>query len=224
MKKLSVLAVAALMLGSVAAFEFDLNTVKPGVQLSSADDGRSQLFPNGKPAKAGPFRLNSPKRPLNGVVEVSADHELIFKPVPGSDTGMIIIYTPVPKLQKIRVSFSIKGDAFFEKVKGKKFNRMTLTVGGANLFMRGNTFDLRYFDGGQKKYVSLVKMKDGEWQDVTLDVVCGENPTYSVNDKKDIVPRSKPAMIKSLVFSAYFDQAKPETCVKIKNLKITEIQ
>ena len=226
MKKLSVLAVAALTLGSVAAIEFDLNTVKPGVQLSSAaDGGRSQLFPNGKPAKKGPFRLNS-KRPLNGVVEVSADHELIFKPVPGSDTGTIIIYTPVPKLQKVRISFSIKGETFFEKVKGKKFNRMTLTAGGATLFMRGNTFDLRYLDGGQEraKYVSLVKMKDGEWQDVIMDIVCDENPTYSVNDKKDIVPRNKAAMVRSLVFSAYFDQAKPETCVKIKNLKITEIK
>ena len=230
MKKLSVLAVSALMLGSVAAFEFDLNTVQPGVQLSSAEGGdggeRAQLFPDGKPAKKGPFRLNSPKWPLNGVVEVSADHELIFKPVPGSETGMIVVYTPVPKLQKVRISFSVKGEAFFEKGKGKKYNRMTLTAAGATIFLRGNTLDLRYMDGGleRPKYVALTKMKDGEWQEVTMDVVCSEKSTYSVNDKKDIVQRGKATVVKSLVFSAYFDQIKPETCIKIKDLKITEIQ
>ena len=226
MKKNLLLTVAALALGSVAAFEFDLNTLQPGVVMSSAAGGeQAQTSSEGKPAARGPFRLNSPKRPLNGVVEISADHELILKPVPGGKDGMIVIYTPIPKLAKVRIGFKVKCEEFF--VKGKPFNSMAVTIGGAGVQFRGNTFDMRYLDGGAQpraKYVPLTKMQDNEWQDVVMEISCGDTQTYSINDKKDVVRRNKIAFVRAASFSAYFNQVKPGTCVRIKDLKITELQ
>ena len=225
MKKIPFLAVAALMLGSAAAYEFDLNTVQPGILMSSAADGaRARLFPDQKPAAQGPFRLSS-KHPLNGVVEVSSDHELVFKPVPGGKDGLIIIRTGVPKLKKLRVSFKVKGEEFFAK--GRSYNIMTIALGGAGIQVRGNTFDIRYLDGGTKpraKYLPLTKMQDNVWQEVVLELSCGDAPTYSINDKKDVVQRGKVQQIRSVGFNVSFKQVKSGTCVKIKDLKIAELK
>lgn len=222
MKKLTALT-AALVFGG-AAFAFDLNEVKPGVYMTSAPDA-AQTSPEAKP-KNPTFRLANAKSPIVGTLEVTENHELVLKPVAGQKEGQIAVCVLFPKMTKIRISCSVKGEKFFAKAKGIPDNRFYIQARGANLFFRGGTEDVRYYDGGQEKpqYKVLQKVQNGEYIDIVMDIFCGEKPTYSVNDKKDIAMKGKCDVLKRLVLNVQFRNVSPETCLKIKNLKITEIQ
>ena len=220
MKSIFFAAVAFLTVANLAAF--DLNTATPGMLFGPKDSERAKLFTDQKPVKT--FLTAVSKRPTNAMIKVTADRELVFTPCPGEKTANCTVALPFPAAKNVKISFDIKCDKFFVPTNVRNdYPRFMLNVGGAYLFFRGNTKDLRYFDGtpAVKKYVRLSPMKNGEWFSVTLEVNCGDAPTFSLNGKKDIPQRSKFGKVSNITFSAGFFSA--DNSVTIKNLKVSAL-
>ncbi|MBR2345778.1 MAG: hypothetical protein IKA71_08360 [Lentisphaeria bacterium] len=224
MKRLFVFAGTVLMLGTAAAF--DLNNAQPGVQFSTQkpDELREALFTDAKPVKKL-FVPGKKNAIVKTFIEINPKHELVIKPENGDKEAKFAIRLNIPKMEKFQLSFSIKADSFFARNKSdrKQYNRMSIYAGGVNLMLRGDTRDLRYFDGTAKKYVRGAVTKNGEWLDVTIDAICGAAPKFSFNGKTDILQRGKCENVRVIAMSGEFLLAKPDTVITIKNLKITPL-
>ncbi|MBQ9804252.1 MAG: hypothetical protein IJW35_05350 [Lentisphaeria bacterium] len=218
MKSMLFTVIALLMAVQVSAF--DLNQAKPGMLFGPADPERARLFTDQKPVQN--FLQAVRKKPQLGMVTLTGERELKFSCLPGKTDANCNVALPFPETKKVLITFEIKGDNFFtSKKSGKNYARFMIACGGANLFVRGDTRDLRYFDGNAKKYLRLTPMKNGEWLKVALEVNCTGEPVFSLNDKKDVAMRTKSTAVKNLSFAATFFAA--DTTVTIKNLKVSAL-
>ena len=211
MKNILLLAAALLTIGTLRAFE--LNSAESGVQLSSV--------PGAQPVKDPVILLQRADRPVNGIVEINAKKELVFRPEPGRRDAEFGVYLPLPaKVSRVRISCELKGVGFFVPRKVKEFCRFNFYIGGVNLMLRGNAFGLRYYDVAKKTYVHGIPFKDGVWQKVTIDMVCGKTPTYSLNEIKDIPQRGECEYINRVTFYGNFVNASADTAVYIRDLTV----
>lgn len=218
MKQIISLLCAVYICSNVAAF--DLNQAAPGVQFSTTDtESRQRLFTDTKPVKKV-FTLGKRDSITDTSIEITPAHELIIKPE--KNGARFSFRLAVSKCKKMRLTFSCKATGFFEK--NKVYNRMNLTAGAAYMLLRGNTKDLRYYDGDAKKYVRAFTARNGEWFDVTVDITCGENPVFTLNGGKEIKQRGKCEAIKYIIFSGNFPVVKKDTAIIIKNLKAEGIK
>ncbi len=216
-----------LSLSAVAVFgtlsAFDLAEVKPGVQFTSIkSEKREKLFTDTKPVNSI-FHLGKKDSVVNTTIEVTPEHELLIKPDNASPEAKFSVRLAVPKCEKMQISFSVKTTAFCARNKADRslYNLINFYAGGVNLALRGDTRDLRHFDGNAQKYVRSFVVKDGEWSNVTIDISCGDNPLFSLNDIKDILQRGECKYVRIFAISGRFPLAKADTSVVIKNLKIT---
>lgn len=224
MKQIFSLFCCVLCLNTLSAF--DLNTVAPGVQFTSVKaEARTKLFTDKKPVKSI-FHLSKKDSVVGTTIEITPQHELLIKPENGRQDAKFSVRLAVPKCDKMRISFSIKSDGFCARNKAdrRKYNRINLYAGGVNLFLRGDTRDFRHFDGNVGKYVRSFVIKDGQWSNVSIDITCGPEPKFSLNDIKDITQRGKCQAIRIIAISGGFPLAKENTSVVIKDLKITAVK
>lgn len=211
MKKIFLLISAVLTAGIAAAFE--LNSADSGIQLSSQ--------PGAKLAKDPVILLQKPDRPVNGIVEINAKKELVFRPEAGKNTAEFGVYLPLPaRVSRVRISFDLKGEGFFVSRKIKEFCRFNFYIGGVNLMLRGNAYGLRYYSVDRKTYVHGIEFKNGEWKRIVIDMTCGAKPVYSLNNIKDIPQRGECEAINRLTFYGNFVNATSDTAVYIKNLTV----
>ena len=156
------------------------------------------------------------------MVVLTPERELKFSCLPGKTNANCHVGLPFPEAKKVLITFEIKGDNFFtSKKSGKDYARFSLACGGANLLVRGDTRDLRYFDGSVKKYLRLTPMKNGEWLKISLEVNCSGEPLFTLNDKQNVAMRTKSTAVKNLSFAATFFAA--DTTITIKNLKVSAL-
>ncbi len=202
----------------------ELNQLKPGQSLlpgNTADNGRTRLFTDTKPAPAGLLRPYRKDSPLTLAVEaVSADTVQITvppnSPLPFSG-GISTVLDFKSESPEITASFSIKFENFQQGKGGQ--NLFFFLIGGVNLQFRADTRDLRYFDGTKGKYVRLLKLKENEWYPVSITV---GPETFSLNDLKDIKRRGKPSRPHCIILNSRLDQgtdAKPPV-IQLKDVKV----
>ncbi len=224
MKKTVISTLALLLFGGASAF--DLAQVAPGVQFTTAKaEARKRLFTDSKPLKSI-FHLGKKDSVIGTTIEITPDHELLIVPEKGRTDAKFSVRLAVPKCDKAQLSFSIKTTAFCARNKANRsqYNHINIYAGGVNLTLRGDTRDLRYFNREAKKYVRAFVVKDGEWSKVTIDITCGANPIFSLNELKDLPQRGKCEYIRLLAFSGRFPLAKENTSVAIKDLKFTVVK
>lgn len=208
MKKFLSFFAVALTAGSLQAF--DQSAYAPGVMLSSLPE-----------TKVVDDSFLAARKPVNGIVEMNAQKELVFRPEPGKSDAEFNVYLPLPaKVSRVRISFELKAKNFFVSRKNKEFSYFMFYFGGVNMMLRGNAYGLRYFSVPKKTYIHGVSFRDGEWQNVTIDMVCGQNPVFSLNDIKNIAQRGQCDWINRLTFYGKFVNAKTDTAVYIRNLKV----
>ena len=211
MKKFFLLLGAALFCSGMYAFDLSVET--PGIQVSSV--------PGAKISENAFIRVQRPDRPVDGIVELNEQKELVFRPEPGKTTGKIGVLLQLPaRVSRVKVSFEMKGVNFFVSRKIKEYNRFMFYFGGVNLILRGNAFGLRNYDVERKTYVHAIDFNNNIWKPVTIDMVCGEKPVYSLNEKKNIAQRGQCEAVNRLIFYCEFVNAKADTALYIRNLKV----
>lgn len=216
------LAILAVLAAAPYGFgEVDLNRMAPGTVLDrQAADERAKLFPDAKAEPGGPFRPFRKDSPLELQVAITPAHELVFSLPAGREAGACNLALDFPKTGGAQISFSVKVEHFFAKV--KDFNRLAVNLGGLNLMLRGDTRDLRYFDTNEKKFVRLTSLKEGEYFEVKATVSCAPEPVFQLNDRPQMAQRSATRELKLLQFSGSLRETGGKApTVTIRNLVIT---
>ena len=210
MKKFYLFALALLAAGTLHAF--DQSAYAPGVFLSSV--------PGTKLADDS-FLVARPGKPFSGIIELNAAKELVFRPEPGKKSAEFNVFLQLPaKVSRVKISFELKGENFFVSRKIKEFSYFNFYFGGVNMMLRGNAYGLRYYSVPKKTYVHGIPFRNGQWQSVTVDMTCGANPVYSLNDIKNITQRGECKWINRLTFYCKMVNAADNTAIYIRNLKV----
>jgi|GEM_PF-7114512 hypothetical protein len=196
-----------LMIGSVSLSALEVNQLEPGKSLlpGGDDPARSRLFVDGKPGGGSLLRPVGKNAKLElAVLAESADTVRVTVPegaaLPFSGT-MNVALDFDSEATPVTASFRIKFENF-QSGKGGK-NNFSVLLGGAHLQFRGDTRDVRYFDGEQGKYVVLQKLKENEWY--SFSIALGAE-TFDLNEQKNIRQRGKNTRPRFMQWNSLLEQ------------------
>lgn len=208
---------------AVALPALELNRLEPGKSLipEKTDGARSRLFTDGKPAGSSllrPFRKDSR---LELDVRAVAP-EIIRITVPENAalpfTGEMSAALDIDQGPSAgAASFAVRFENF-QLGKGCR-NVFFFIAGGVHLQFRGDTRDVRYFDGTRGKYVILQKLSENEWH--SFSIVFGQE-TFEINGCRDIRLRGNPVPPRFIQWNSRLDQgadAKPPI-IQLKEIKV----
>jgi hypothetical protein len=240
MRKYLYITLIALAVNNVSAedvlYQSDFAALRPKENLFKADSKakeRQSLFPDAKPADR--VNLQPRRNRFTGAVKAIGTKEGALKLVPVAGKNYPLkrhgeILLPLAKAgNNVTVQFTVKTENFLKR---KTKNYFFLYIGGVNIWLRGDSKDLRCYNTDTKRYERIIKIENNKQYDLKITLSFGEKALFSMLiDGKEVLKEKLQRgnlrglkTIKMVFRSEQESSYSPVPAIYLNNIKITNNQ
>ena len=225
-------AISALAADDAVICNMDFTKIKRNSAVFAADEansGRKRLFPDEKPLKPGiPHPMKGFSENFTGKA-VGEDGVEIVPKAPQSFPSLVKgeLLIPFHKIATpVTVSFALKLENYLKK---RVQNYFFVYAAGANIWFRGDSGDIRYYDMKKRKYSRALKLSEGEMFRVKIILRWRPKPVFDlfINDVQllsNAPQRGKPnslGKVKIVIHAEMKEKSAAKPAVYLKNFAIT---
>lgn len=224
-------ATANITFAEKVLYQSKFDKLKPAEKLFKSNESqeRERLFPDTKPALN--TSLKPRKKHFNGFLTATGTQTGELKVAPATDVDFPLkrrgeLLLPVPGAGKnITIQMSLRAENFFKR---KIKNYFFIYISGANIWLRGDNKDIRYYNTAKKRYERIIKLENNKLYNIKVNLHFGEKSLFdlSINGKellKDEVQRGTSNVLKTIRMVFVTEQktaSTPTPAIYLKNIKV----